>query len=274
MEIMRRLLSLRTIYVLAAILPAGTVSAEPIVLDGLIEPSLIVNVGSSVAGILETVKAERGDVVRKGKVLATLQSGVEQATLELARARAQMESTIKVSQERVEYAKRQVKRTEELYNKQAVPFSQMDEVQTNRILAGLELQEALENQRLAQLELKRSEEIVNRMSVRSPINGVVAERFLSKGEFVEDQPILKIAQINPLHVEVIAPVEMLGAVRVGMRAEVRPENPVGGGYPVKVTIVDRVIDAASGTFGIRLELPNRDYHLPAGLKCKVVFFEK
>ena len=72
----------------------------------------------------------------------------------------------------------------------------------------------------------------------------MAERFLSKGEFVEDQPILKIAQIDPLHVEVIAPVEMLGAVRVGMRAEVRPENPVGGGYPARVTIVDRVIDAA------------------------------
>jgi RND family efflux transporter MFP subunit len=274
METMRRLLSLRMMIVLAAILSTGAARAEPIVLDGLIEPSLIVNVGSSVAGILETVDVERGEFVQKGKVLATLQSGVERATLELARARAQMESTIKVNQERLEYAKRQVKRTEELFNKQAVPFSQMDEVQTNRILAGLELQEAIENRRLAQLELKRSEEVVKRMSVRSPINGVVAERFLSKGEFVEDQPILKIAQIHPLHVEVIAPVEMLGAVRVGMRAEVRPESPVGGGYQAKVTIVDRVIDAASGTYGIRLELPNQDYHLPAGLRCKVVFFQK
>ena len=271
---MRRLNSIRTICVLVVILSAGVAHGEPIVLDGLVEPSLIVNVGCSVAGILETVRVERGDFVRKGRVLATLQSGVEKATLDLARARAEMESTIKVNQERLEYAKRQVKRTEELHAKQAVPFSQMDEVQTNRILADLELQEAIENQRLAQLELKRSQEIVKRMTVRSPINGVVAERFLSKGEFVEDQPILKIAQINPLHVEVIAPVEMLGAVRVGMRAEVRPENPVGGGYPAKVTIVDRVIDAASGTFGIRLALPNRDYHLPAGLKCKVVFFEK
>jgi hypothetical protein len=35
------------------------------------------------------------------------------------------------------------------------------------------------------------------------------------------------------------------------------------------TVVDRVADAASGLFGARLELPNRDYRLPAGLKCKV-----
>src|SRR5712691_2906004 len=31
------------------------------------------------------------------------------------------------------------------------------------------------------------------------------------------------------------------------------------------TVVDRVVDAASGLFGVRLELPNRDYRLPAGI---------
>jgi multidrug efflux pump subunit AcrA (membrane-fusion protein) len=57
-------------------------------------------------------------------------------------------------------------------------------------------------------------------------------------------------------------------------ADVSPENPVGQVYKVKVTIVDRVIDAASGTFGVRLELPNPKYRLPAGLKCKVSFHKK
>jgi len=42
-------------------------------------------------------------------------------------------------------------------------------------------------------------------------------------------------------------------------------------YGAKVTVVDRVVDAASGTFGVRLELPNPNYRLPAGLKCKVPF---
>jgi multidrug efflux pump subunit AcrA (membrane-fusion protein) len=36
-------------------------------------------------------------------------------------------------------------------------------------------------------------------------------------------------------------------------------------------IVDRVVDAASGTFGIRLEIPNPGNRIPAGLKCKVRF---
>jgi hypothetical protein len=31
------------------------------------------------------------------------------------------------------------------------------------------------------------------------------------------------------------------------------------------------VDAASGTFGVRLELPNRSKNLPAGVRCKVTF---
>jgi multidrug efflux pump subunit AcrA (membrane-fusion protein) len=100
------------------------------------------------------------------------------------------------------------------------------------------------------------------------------ERFLSPGEFVEDQPVLKLAQIHPLYVEVFAPVELLGSIKVGMSADVSPEEPVGKVYKARVTIVDQVVDAASGTFGVRLELPNPKYRLPAGLKCKVTFHNK
>jgi hypothetical protein len=38
-----------------------------------------------------------------------------------------------------------------------------------------------------------------------------------------------------------------------------------------VSVIDRVFDIASGTFGVRLELPNRDFILPAGQRCTVDF---
>lgn len=56
-----------------------------------------------------------------------------------------------------------------------------------------------------------------------------------------------------------------------MQAEVYPEDPVGGVHKAVVTVVDQVFDAASGTIGVRLELPNPDYAIPAGLKCQVRF---
>jgi multidrug efflux pump subunit AcrA (membrane-fusion protein) len=52
---------------------------------------------------------------------------------------------------------------------------------------------------------------------------------------------------------------------------VRPETPVGGELEAKVMVVDSLIDAASGTFGVRLELPNPGRRIPAGLRCRIEF---
>jgi RND family efflux transporter MFP subunit len=240
-------------------------------LDGVIEPYMVVNVGSGVIGILETVSVDRGHFVKKGQVLAMLQCNVEKAAMDLARARADMKATIQSKKAQLAFLLRKNQQNEELFQKGAVPFTQKDEAETNRILAEQGLLEALENKRLADLELKRATEVFNRMTIRSPIQGVVVERFLSPGEYIENQSIMKIAQIDPLNVEVIVPVARLASIKVGMRAKVIPEAPIVDQYMAEVTIVDRVIDAASGTFGVRLELPNPNYRIPAGLKCKVIF---
>lgn len=249
-------------------------SAQAAEFDGVIEPFRVVKVGSSVYGILETVNVDRGDFVKKGEVLATLQSGVEKATMEAARARAEMEAGIKAKQAQLDFSIRKEQRNEQLYKKEALPFSQMDEVETSRVLAEMQLQEAIENKKLAELEYKRAVEVVNRMTIRSPVNGVVVERYLSPGEYIENQSVLKLAQIDPLNVEVILPVNFLPFIKIGMKAKVLPEAPIGGQYVAEVKIVDRVVDAASGTFGVRLELPNPKHRLPAGLKCKVIFPDK
>ena len=265
MRLWTRLLSL------SAILSLGSTVAHALEFDGVIEPYVLVKVGSGVAGIIETVDVERGDLVKKGQVVARLQSGVEKAAMEVARARAETEATIRAKQTQLDFSSRKRQRHEQLYKKEAMAFSQMDEADTGRAMAEMELKEAMENKRLAELEFRRAFEVVKRLTIHSAIDGVVVERFLSPGEYVEDQPILKLAQINPLNVEVILPVVRFPSIRVGMRAQVIPEEPIGGRYTAQVKIIDRVIDAASGTFGVRLELPNPEHRLPAGLKCKVIF---
>jgi multidrug efflux pump subunit AcrA (membrane-fusion protein) len=135
---------------------------------------------------------------------------------------------------------------------------------------------ALDNQRLAGLELERANVALSRNVIRSPINGVVVERFLSTGEFVSgqfknDSPIVKIAQIDPLRVEVLAPASMRDKVSVGMPAKLRLEAPANSSHEVRVSMVDRVVDAASGTFRIRLTLPNPNHRILAGSKCKIQF---
>jgi RND family efflux transporter MFP subunit len=241
---------------------------------GLIEPHRVIKIGSPQSGVLATVEVDRGDFVKKGQVLATLQSEVERATMEMTRYKAEMEAGIKAKEGNLVFYEGKKKRIEQLHKKEMAAQAEMDEAETNRLLSEMQMKEALENKRLAELEYKRAVEIVERMTIRSPVDGVVMERLQSPGEFVEKEPILKIAQIDPLNVEVVMPAAQLFSVRVGMEAAIAPEAPVNGRYTAVVEIIDKVVDAASGTFGVRLRLPNPGNRLPAGLKATVTFQKK
>jgi multidrug efflux pump subunit AcrA (membrane-fusion protein) len=76
--------------------------------------------------------------------------------------------------------------------------------------------------------------------------------------------------VDPLNVELVLPAAMYGKIKRGDRAEVTPETPARS-FPARVSVVDRVVDAASGTFGVRLELRNPENAIPAGAKCKARF---
>ena len=62
-----------------------------------------------------------------------------------------------------------------------------------------------------------------------------------------------------------------GRVKRGMDVFIAPEIPAGARYSAKVTVIDRLLDTASGTFGVRMELRNPQHQLPAGIRCKAEF---
>jgi multidrug efflux pump subunit AcrA (membrane-fusion protein) len=122
--------------------------------------------------------------------------------------------------------------------------------------------------------MKRAQEVLTQREIRSPVAGVVVEVMLKPGELTssnQKDPIIKLMQVDPLNVELILPVAQFGRIKAGQRAYVLPEAPVGGKYTARVEVVDPIVDAASGTFGVRLTLPNPDRKIPAGLKCRARF---
>lgn len=257
-----------------ALLAAQSPAANIPQLDCVVEPHMVVDLSTQIDSIVATMHVERGDFVVKNQILVTLDSGVEQAAVESARARAAADAGIRAGEVSVAFAERREERVQTLYQENAVSSDQADEAATDTRLARSRLDQAEEASRLAQLEFYRAEEILRRHTIRSPIDGVVVQRYLSPGESVRFQPMLRLAQIDPLRVEVIVPVSVFGKIRVGQRAIIQPEAPMTGNYPAEVAIVDRVADAASGTFRVALDLPNPDYSLPSGLKCMVQFLDE
>jgi RND family efflux transporter MFP subunit len=245
--------------------------ARSIELDCLIQPEAEVTLSSAVEGLVDAVLVDRGDVIEEGELVATLVSDVEKANLEVARARAEMKAQLERGAIRVEFAERNLARNARLQEQEILSDREMDEAESEKRLAEAELLEAREATRVARLDVARAKAVLGLRRIHSPVNGVVVDRILSPGEYADPPQVLEIAQIDPLRVEVFAPLAVVGKISVGTRAEVMPEAPIGGVYEATVTVVDRVIDAASGTLGVRLALPNPDFALPAGLKCRVLF---
>ena len=242
--------------------------------DCLIEARQSIDVRSPVEGVIESVLVQRGELVKKGNLVATLSSGPERAALDLARSRAGMEGELKSAEARVELARKKWERADELQRQNFVSANARDEAQAEYHLALEQLRAARENRHLAELDMHRAKEVLAQRSIRSPVNGVVVEVMLRPGELMssnQKNPIMKIVEIDPLNVELLLPVSQFGKVKVGQLAEVLPEEPVGGLYPARVEVVDRMLDAASGTFGVRLRLPNPGGRIPAGVKCRVRF---
>ena len=257
-----------SLVIAAILLTATAVYAETVEYEGLIEPYVIVNIGAPDEGVVAEVAVDRASSVKKGQILVKMESSVERAALAQAKVMATFDGEIYQQKTQLAFAKRLHGRVRRL---ESVALQEKDQAATDVVLVKHRLKKAREDRTLAQYELKKAQAILDRLSIKSPISGVVVERYVSPGEYVNNQPLLMVAQIDPLRVEVIVPAEMFGRIVPGMTGTIVPELPEYGQRTAKVTIVDKVIDSASSTFGVRLELPNGEDQMPSGMKCLVRF---
>lgn len=238
-------------------------------LDCMIQPSQVVPVGTAVPGVVESISVERGDVVTRGQIVMQLRAGVERASLAVARERAtQMGETV-VAKGTEDLAKRELERAHELYAQNFVSKTYLDKQLAEATVAGGRTDQAGERRKLSTRELDLAAAQLAQRTIRSPLSGVVVERLASPGEYVEQKPVLRIATIDPLRVDVLVPAAAFGQIEVGRSANVLPELFNRASHTATVKTVDRLIDAASNTFRVRLELPNPNGALPAGLRCKI-----
>ncbi len=265
----RRLRVIATPSALAMVLLAAPGTARADLLDCMIQPNQIVQVGVPAPGVIERVHVDRGDLVTRGQVVAQLNAGVERAALAVARERAAQQAERSVAESSQAFAQRELQRANELREQAFVSQTFLDKSRAELEMASGRSDQAQERQRLARREVDLAAAQLEQRTIRSPIDGVVVERYLSRGEFVDQKPVLRLAELDPLRVDVLVPAAFFGQVRVGSQAEVTTEIGDRRELVAEVRTVDRLIDAASNTYRVRLELANPGSAIPAGLRCKV-----
>lgn len=242
--------------------------------DCMIEPAQTVEIRSPVVGILERVHARRGDPIRQGQVLVSIESSVEASAAESARARADAQGQAEMSRAKVAALREKARRLQDLLTEEFVSAQAVEDAQAELKLAEAELKTATENNQIARLDHRQAVDQLRRRQILAPFSGVVVDQYLYPGALMDSsdtkKPVLKIAQTDPLKVQALLPVKAFTAVKPGQMVSVTPEAPFSG-KPIqaRVRTVDRVVDAAAGTFGIVAEIPNAKGELPAGLRCRV-----
>jgi RND family efflux transporter MFP subunit len=243
--------------------------------DCLVEPRQTLEIRPSSEGLIARINVQRGDFVKAGQVLVELDATLEKAGADAAKYRSEMLGAVKSRESKIEFLGQKATRRERLAKENFISVQDRDESAAEHRLAEAELLDARETRTLAGLEYRRTAEQLRLRTIRSPIDGIVVDRYMNPGELADNRdvrkPLLKLAEISVLNVEVLLPTSAYGSVRPGQAVAVIPDQPAGSRVSATVKVVDKVFDAASGTFGVRLELANPGARIPAGVKCKAVF---
>jgi RND family efflux transporter MFP subunit len=234
----------------------------------LIEPDQVAEVGSSVVGVVESIRVERGDRVVKGQVLAHLRAEVERASVGVASARAEAEADLRAAETNLEFLRSKQVRAEELVRQNFISQQALEQARAEARLAEEKLAQAREQQSISQRELEFAQAQLRMRAIRAPFDGVIADRYVSVGERVEEKPMFRVAKVDPLRVEMVVPAAMFGSVSVNALAYVTPDLRNAQTMPAQVVLVDSLVDGASNTFRVRAHLANQGGALPSGLRCR------
>lgn len=237
----------------------------------LILPSHTANIGSPLAGVVETVEVERGDIVLRGDVLVRLRADVERAQATVTKTRADSEAELRGAMAARELALQRLERSQALLGDRFLSQQAVDQAEAEYRLSVEKVSQARDALRVSAGESGVSRAQMAQRLIRAPFGGIITERFAQPGERYEEKPLLRIAAIDELRVEVVAPSQQFGRVRIGQTASIEPDLPDQPARMARVIQIDQVLDPASNTFRIRLALDNPDRRLPAGLRCRADF---
>lgn len=220
-------------------------------------------------GVVDKVNVERGDVVRKGQVLATLRADVERASVGVANSRSQVQADIRAAEASLRLAQITERRQETLVKMRFVAEQSLDKARADTEIAKQKLALSREEIRTSSSELDLARAQLDQRTIRSPIDGIVTDRHVEPGERVEEKALFRIAKINPLRVEMVVSASSYGSISKGMQLKVMPQVANFEPLDATVTLVDKLIDGASNTFRVRALIKNPNSEIPSGLRCKV-----
>jgi len=249
-------------------LPAG---AEIRSDNCLISPIRSADVSAAVAGLISATYVNAGDLVSQGDPLAELENASEKASVAIARNDAEDTSALDVVKRLAEAEKDRLDRARALHERSLLSDDRLKEMELAYIQREIEQTETEAQLRRAQLQLDLAEAQLQSHTISAPFDGVIIDQFLEAGEFASSSaPVFRIVQLEKLRVEVVLRQQENEDLQRIQRATVFPDLAPNTSIAAERILIDPLIDAASGTVRVRLDIDNSDGRILSGQRCRAI----
>jgi cobalt-zinc-cadmium efflux system membrane fusion protein len=240
---------------------------------GTVEPNehALAEITTLVRGRVIDVYADLGREVKGGTLLALLYS----SELGMAQS-AYLKATAKLN-----VAERAFRRAESLLKEKVIGVAELQRREGEMLSLRAELREARDRLLILGLteedlrNLDRNHTIRSHVPVVAPFDGRVIARNLTKGEVVETtEKLFVVADLSDVWVTAVIPEKDIPYIRAdqtgaGQSVEVHVAAYPGQAFQGRITYVGDVLDPATRTMRLRLELPNPERKLKPAMYATV-----
>jgi HlyD family secretion protein len=234
--------------------------------SGQIEPIRMVEVKSKVSGELTRINFETGDEVRQGELIATVDPR------DVRNALAQMEADQELARARVETARSQRRRAEELAKAGVLSTQDLENARLEETNANAQLVKARTNLQLAQ-------EKMGDVTIRAPISGTIIEKGVEQGQIIASASanvsggttLVKMADLATVQTRALVDEVDIGRIHAGQEATVEVEAYPGRSFRGSVTKIEpqAVVEQNVTMFPVLINLPNPERLLKPGMNAEV-----
>lgn len=265
--------TLRCGFAISAMLVSTTSTRAEITRDDVISclvlPWESISLAAAAEGVVKVINVDRGDTVEAGQVLVQLDDRMQASYQELMRARAEDHSGIELAEIRLDIAASSHERNRALFERQQITGDEWDRIRGTFETAQIELEQARQAVAQAELELARAQAAYEQTQIVAPTDAVVLQRNVSVGEAPSGKPLLELAVIDRLRIELFARARTYRLWAQGQDVSLNVDLPEPQVIDARIRAVNPVSDAGTDVIGILLELDNSRGDVLPGQACRL-----
>ena len=255
-----------SLLIFALLLTATELQAYSV--EGFTEPLRKIEVSPAEPGTITKIFVQEGESVQAGQMLGTLDCDVLLVSLEVAKANMEAKGRLDSATAERNLRKTRLEKLLVLRERGHASEEEIGRARADLQIAEASVVAATENQQISALEYKKTEALIERRRLRSPISGLVTRVHREETEFVSptEPTVFTVVQLDSLRVTFSVPTEYTKDMKVG--------QPVPISFPDsdeqtegKLDFVSPITEAESGTVRIKVILANPTGKHRCGVRC-------